>query len=72
MINNIINPNEHNYVQTFIEDRNYYEFSTTFGITATAQIQKYTVTTDNSILPYAEENKEEVTAIPELLSVQSI
>lgn len=53
LVNTIVNPNNQNYLQTFIEDRNYFTFTPVLGMKANAFIEQYSIETDVSILPYS-------------------
>jgi hypothetical protein len=35
-VNTIVNPNDQEYLQTFLEDRNYFTFTPTYGVSVSA------------------------------------
>jgi hypothetical protein len=50
-INPILNPGSKEFINYYLEDRNYFLFNTATGVTANIYYSEYSVTTDNSILP---------------------
>ena len=72
VISTIVNANSQNYLQTYLDDRNYFYFSQTLGVKASAFVEQYTIDTDVSIMPYSVQNVEYVTAIPELFTSQNV
>ena len=54
VISTIVNPGEKEYKQVFVEDQNFFFFSSTLGIRINGQIQQYQIETDVSLMPYAE------------------
>lgn len=53
-INPVINPGEKEFVSYYLEDSNYFAFDTTTGISANVFHNDFTVTSDNSIMPWSE------------------
>lgn len=51
IVNTIVNPNDKEYLQTYIEDRNFFSFSTTNGIMVKGEISQLKIDTDVSIMP---------------------
>jgi hypothetical protein len=51
-INTIVNPNDEQYLTQYVEDRNYFRFTLTYGLTAKAEITQHQIDTDISIIPY--------------------
>lgn len=51
-LNTLINPDSLNPIATYLEDRNYYQFTRTLGMTANIFISSYTITTDTSLWPF--------------------
>ena len=54
VISTIVNPGEKEYKQVFIEDQNFFFFSSISGIRVNGQIQQYQIETDISLMPYTE------------------
>ncbi len=52
IINTIINPNDEQYLTQYVEDRNYFDFTLTYGLKAKAEITQHQIDTDISIIPY--------------------
>lgn len=52
----MINPQDKDYLSTFIDDFNYFPFSPKTGTNANFYISEYKITTDNSILPYEDKS----------------
>lgn len=54
----MINPQDKDYLSTFIDDFNYFPFSPKTGTNANFYISEYKITTDNSILPYDDKSQD--------------
>lgn len=52
IVNTIVNPNDEDYLQTYIEDRNFFRFATSYGVMAKGEISQLKIDTDISIMPY--------------------
>ena len=52
MMNTIINPNNIDYLDYYVNTDNYFIFSKQVSIHSELMISDYTINTDNSILPY--------------------
>jgi hypothetical protein len=53
-INPLINSGSKDYLDYYLEDGNYFTFDKTRGVSANLYFSEYTVTTDHSILPWAD------------------
>jgi hypothetical protein len=51
-MNALINPSQTNYIDYYLEDRNYYPFSKKTSVTSNIFITQNDITTDNSISPF--------------------
>ena len=51
-VNQIINGESHSYLNYYLEDMNYFPFSTTSGVNANIYMATYTISTDESIYPF--------------------
>jgi hypothetical protein len=71
-VNTIINADNQDYKQTFIEDRNYFTFTTTYGMRVSAEIEQIEIDTDISIMPYTNVVTEFVSSIPELMIARNL
>ena len=56
-VNPLINPGSTDYLDYFVEDRNFISFTMIQGAYSTAYIQDYTIDTDESLLPFATSRK---------------
>ena len=50
-LNTVINPGDTEYLNYFLEDSNYFTFSTETGVTSNIFFDQYDIETDNSLLP---------------------
>jgi hypothetical protein len=51
-MNALINPSQTNYIDYYLEDRNYYPFSKKTSVTSNIFITQNNITTDKSISPF--------------------
>jgi hypothetical protein len=72
MVNTLINPGEQTYVQTYVEDRNYFYFSTTHALVGSGELSQYVVETDISLLPGSEVITEHYLAMPEQFNTKAV
>lgn len=63
-INTIINAGLQDYKQVYIEDQNYFFFTMTNAVNIIAQVEKFQIDTDQTLLPYSDLVTEYVPAIP--------
>lgn len=57
-VNKIINGESHEYISNYLEDMNYFPFSTTSGVNANIYMATYTIITDESIYPFEEKKND--------------
>lgn len=50
-VNTILNPQNSDYLGYYLEDRNYFTFTPTLGVTANIFISSFEIDTDQSLLP---------------------
>jgi hypothetical protein len=72
VVNTIVNANDQEYMQIYIEDRNYYYFTTSYGVRVAASIEQNEINTDTSIMPYSVSKIEYITTIPNLFTSQNV
>jgi hypothetical protein len=65
-VNPIINPGSQNYLEYFLDDRNYLRFTTKLGARSTGYVQDYSIETDDSLLPHQEKVEDKGIIIPDL------
>lgn len=53
-VNTIINPAETKYLDYYLEDRNYFTFTTQYGVSSNIFFRNYELTTDTSFFPWSE------------------
>ena len=51
-MNTVINSDDAQYLSYYLEDRNYFQFTRSLGTTANVFISSYTISTDQSLLPW--------------------
>jgi hypothetical protein len=51
-INPLLNPGNADYLDYYIEDRNYIAFTSNLGTYSNIHVEEYSVITDESILPF--------------------
>ena len=69
-MNKIINAESHSYISSYLEDMNYFSFSTTLGINANLFMSTYTIVTDESIYPIEEKRNETGGIVKDLAQIQ--
>lgn len=57
-VNTIINPQDKQYISYYIEDKNYFQFTKTLGMTANMFISSYQIDTDQSLWPVKQPKKD--------------
>ncbi len=70
-ISTIVNIGDEVYKQIYIEDRNYFYFTTQLGLEIVGQVQMYQIDTDVSLMPYTDIQTEYIKTIPELFQAKS-
>ena len=70
-VNQIINGESHEYLSYYLEDMNYFPFSTTSGVNANLYMATYTITTDESIYPTEDVHNDTGGLVTELAQIHS-
>lgn len=65
-INPLLNPGSQDYLDYYLEDRNYLAFTSKMGGYSNVHVQDYTVITDESILPFTAPKEESGVIVTEL------
>lgn len=64
--NPIINPGDSNYLNHYLDDRNFIRFTTKLGAMNIGYVQDYSIITDVSLMPYSQNTENDGIIIPEL------
>ena len=70
-INKIINGQSHEYLTDYLEDLNYFPFSTTAGVNANLFMASFEITTDESIYPFEDVRNDTGGIVTELAQIHA-
>jgi len=65
-VNPLINPGDSNYLDYFLEDRNYMRFTTQLGMMSSGFVKDYSIITDVSLMPYSQTVEDDGVVITDL------
>lgn len=72
LIYSIVNAGDQDYKTLFFEDRNFFSFTPSMGISARAYIQEHEIDTDISILPFSEQVVDKLVVMPDIFQIGSV